>query len=104
MSSIDDRKESRRYHERRQNERRKITDVFGSDEWLAAVQKDYHMWPKTERRRKDRRYHERRHYNRRQHQVSQPRPIRLFSDAALLTEEEKQMLNALSRHDGVDEF
>ncbi len=101
MGSDDSRKQPRRKNERRHTERRKITEPFGSPEWLEAVQKDYYMWPKYDRRHNDRRSHERRQNPRRQRNIPHKLPAMLLQPSldSLLTEEEKQMLNDLSQQD-----
>ncbi len=101
MSSDDSRKTPRRNHERRHDERRKIKEPFGSPEWLAAVQKDYYLWPKHDRRCQDRRQQERRQQTRRQLNAPHRLPNTPYQPTldALLTEEEKQMLNELSKSD-----
>lgn len=59
------RSNSRRCHVRRLKERRTITHVFDSPEWIAMMRDSFLLWPKEDRRNSDRREGERRNYDRR---------------------------------------
>ncbi len=106
MTSNDSRQKSRRKSERRSKERREIPYPFGSAEWLRAIQKEYLLWPKEDRRHHDRRSQDRRHGNRRLinkgKQASKTTPLLEKRLQGLLTEEEKQMLNELIQLDQPD--
>lgn len=95
MTSEDPRKKNRRRAERRAKERRIITHTFGSPEWISAIQKDYLLWPKEDRRGEDRRNNSRRQGKRRIKNAAIPESTNLMYN--LLTTEEKQMLNELSQ-------
>ncbi|BCG64062.1 MAG: hypothetical protein methR_P1828 [Methyloprofundus sp.] len=98
MTTIDPRQASsnRRSTERRYSERRLIAHTFGSPDWIAAIQQDYLLWPKHERRRQCRRSIERRkNYRRTSHVGIADRSINRQELHSLLTQEEKQMLNEL---------
>ncbi|MCF6203032.1 MAG: hypothetical protein L3J59_05070 [Methylococcaceae bacterium] len=97
MISEDPRKKNRRRAERRAKERRVITYAFGSPEWINAIQKDYLLWPKEDRRGKDRRNNSRRQGKRRTKNAAIPESTNTSQMYSLLTTEEKQMLNELSQ-------
>ncbi len=100
MTSNDSRQNSRRQSERRSKERRVITYSFGSSEWLNAIQQEYLLCPKQDRRHQDRRSQDRRKTLRRVNNMSRiisPRHTQKWHN--LLTIEEKQMLNDLIQDD-----
>jgi hypothetical protein len=97
MTSEDPRKKNRRRAERRAKERRVITHTFGSLEWISAIQKDYLLWPKEDRRGEDRRNNSRRQGKRRIKNAAIPESTNTNQMYSLLTTEEKQMLNELSQ-------
>ncbi len=97
MTSEDPRKKNRRRTERRAKERRVIVHPFGSQEWISAIQKDYLLWPKKDRRGKDRRNNSRRQGKRRVKNTAIPESTNSNQMYSLLTTEEKKMLNELSQ-------
>ncbi len=102
MASKDSRKKNRRRAERRSQERRVINHPFGSPEWISAIQKDYLLWPKEDRRGTDRRNNSRRQGKRRTRNTSIPDSTYVNQMYSLLTAEEKQMLNELAQSDNED--
>ncbi len=66
MGARDFREGKRRECERRLDERRLVHFVFGSVEWQKNIERQYVMWPRTDRRALDRRALERRNISRRQ--------------------------------------
>ncbi len=94
---------TRREAERRSIERRENIFEFGSLEWQQVVQQEYLLWPKQDRRQLERRSLGRRAMARRVknngHNKSFIKPKKL---EALLTNEERQMLNELIRSDSVN--
>lgn len=103
MKSSDEfRDKTRRSLERRQRVRRVIRAAFGSDKWIAAIQSNYVLWPKQDRRDSERRSVDRRWAERRtQLRAHRRRPFRQrVLDKAIrsqtLTAEERSMLNDLN--------
>lgn len=91
---------ARRRNVRRQQERRANPFAFNSEEWIAAVQQQYLLWPKQDRRLFDRRSSERRELDRRAALRNAKREMpfqrnRWFSADNILNDEEKQMILAL---------
>ncbi len=85
-----------RKSDRRGIERRTVLFPFGSVEWVEKIQKDYLLWPKQDRRIDDRRNQFLERCRRRQKEMTQ------FLSGSnnysnLLTEEEREMLNEISR-------
>ncbi len=92
--------DNRRRIERRNHKRRLIQYEFGSSLWVSAIQQEYLLWPKHERRVQNRRMQERRkNYRRMRHFGISGRPINRQELHALLTQEEKQMLDELMQDD-----
>ncbi len=103
MAVNNSRQKTRRKLERRVKERRVNPYEFGSVEWREIIQQQYLLWPKEDRRNSERRSLARRQGNRRikkNGQVRMPRQPNSLSD--LLTNEEREMLNELSRFDDLD--
>ncbi len=73
--------------------------VFNSPEWLAAIQQQYSLWPKEDRRSGDRRESERRHVGRRSGCGKNLKAVAPFrhdiSAVSLLDDEEKVMIASL---------
>ncbi len=65
MKPGDRRKDERREKGRRRSERRKNKLPFGSRDWVEAIQQEYRLWPKKDRRRSERRNGNRRKGDRR---------------------------------------
>lgn len=101
MASEDPRQKNRRQTERRAKERRMILHSFGSPEWVSAIQKNYLLWPKHDRRNKDRRCESRRQRgSRRVKNIARSESAGYTKKMYdLLTAEEKQMLNELAQSD-----
>ncbi len=100
MHANEPRQNARRKTERRQNERRAVAFSFGSNEWREEIQQHYLLWPKQDRRSQERRMEDRRRSARRLANIcTQKKPIRPQRLDKILTEDEKQMLNELSRSD-----
>jgi hypothetical protein len=101
MTTIDPRRtgSNRRRTERRYRERRLLTHAFGSPDWITAIQQDYLLWPKHERRVQCRRVERRKNYRRTSNADIADRSISKQGLYSLLTQEEKQMLNALMEDD-----
>ena len=98
MTSNDSRHNSGRKSERRADERRLITDEFGSPKWVDKIKEEYLLWPKQDRRTKNRRQSLRRIKNLgRSSKTANTNTMQM-----LLTEEEKQMLSKLSQSDDID--
>ncbi len=95
IQTTDSRDTTRRNIERRIVSRRIIRHPFGSQKWLQAVQADYLLWPKEDRRIQDRRCINRRQAERRTGLQKQRRWS--ARQQPLLTPEEISMLRALSR-------
>lgn len=85
-----------RKSDRRAVERRTVLFPFGSTEWVEQIQKNYLLWPKYDRRIDDRRNKFLEQCRRRQKEMTQ-----FLSGSknytSLLTEEEREMLNELSK-------
>jgi len=98
MTSNDSRHNSGRKSERRADERRLITDEFGSPKWVDKIKEEYLLWPKQDRRLNNRRQDHRRIKN-----IGRSTNA-VFTKAVqnLLTEEEKAMLIELSQSDAID--
>lgn len=91
---------SRRIDERRSKERRQIHYQFGSAEWCRMIQQQYLLWPKKDRRESDRRALARRQALRRMMNAKRDGAARQANNLyELLTQEEREMLNELSRFD-----
>ncbi len=101
-SSHEYRDKTRRTIERRKHVRRVIRAAFGSDKWVEAIQSNYVLWPKQDRRDSERRNVDRRWAERRVHlNATRRRPFRRrILDKAIrnqtLTAEERSMLNDLN--------
>lgn len=103
---------SRRQQERRQFERRTNPHPFNSQEWLAVVQEQYVLWPKTDRRVAERRDADRRRGERRSAArangslVRRPRPgFNPLATEHILDDDEKAMILGLfadDDHSGVN--
>lgn len=97
------RKKARRVAERRMKERRKILFEFDSVEWRKAIQQEYLLWPKKDRRHADRRAVGRRQVLRRiKNSVKPKRREQLSTLSGILTSEEREMINQLIQSDNVD--
>ncbi len=95
MGSRDFRQGKRRECERRLDERRLVHFVFGSVEWQKNIERQYVMWPRTDRRTLDRRAFERRSISRRQSGGSidnSPRLNQQLKPEDILSKEERAML------------
>lgn len=101
MASEDPRQKNRRQTERRGKERRVILHSFGSPEWISAIQENYLLWPKYDRRNKDRRCESRRKRgSRRVQSISRSESADYTKKMYdLLTAEEKRMLKELAQSD-----
>ena len=86
--------------ERRTNDRRLAGYVFGLDEWIAHVKKNYVAWPKFDRRQSTRRTSERRQNvsdkNARAHNSSYNPRVDYSSD--LLTKDERLFFDHLFKN------
>lgn len=103
MLNKDTRQKSRRVTERRSKERRKVLFEFGSAEWRNIIQQEYLLWPKNDRRHSDRRTVGRRSMLRRvKNGVSPQKNVKANDLSALLTSEERAMINELIRSDDED--
>jgi len=93
----------RRECERRLDERRLLSFVFGSSEWRQNIEQQYFMWPREDRRALDRRSIERRSIARRQPEganaKSQPR-VKKNKTRDILSTDEKAMLAGLFQPGG----
>lgn len=93
------RNRARRFLDNRRNDdRRKVTHDFGTEEWIENVKLNYFAWPRHDRRLDDRRSDERRASERRiKHQVES----RDFEQHHhnVLTQEERKMINHLYLND-----
>lgn len=94
---------NRRREERRQYYRRIFKHAFGSDKWVEVVRSTYAFWPKEDRRFQERRSVTRRIVERgalfgkyRRHGLRQ-QPLKNHYQSQILTEEERKMINDLSR-------
>lgn len=93
---------SRRSATRRTDERRRNPHTFNSAAWIAFMQENYELWPKQDRRKLDRRHAERRAIERRTAQrrallAEHLRRNRTAPPIAILTEDEKAMIQELFR-------
>ncbi len=94
---------NRRREDRRSNSRRIIKYAFGSDKWVLVVRSSYTFWPKEDRRAQERRSITRRMVERRiQLRKYRRNPLRQrvlgkHHQSQMLSEEERKMLNDLSR-------
>lgn len=92
---------SRRLEERRKADRRLIKDAFGSEKWLRAIQAEYLLWPREDRRQDERRMSSRRVLERRaqlhkyRRRVLRHGSTKHAGDKHILTTEEKNMLRDL---------
>lgn len=93
----------RRTTERRTKERRTVLFEFDSVEWRQVIQQEYLLWPKKDRRQSDRRTIGRRQMLRRVKKGGRAKKnIKSRSLSALLTSEEREMINELIRSDNTD--
>jgi len=98
MNAPDFRQNIRREEERRLIERREVLFEFGSEEWCQFIQQEYLLWPKKDRRNIDRRSLARRQTFRRVGNSRRPvKVLRPQNVSALLTNEERDMINELIR-------
>lgn len=94
---------NRRREERRSYSRRIIKHAFGSDKWVRVVRSSYVFWPKEDRRFQERRSVTRRMVERRtrlrkyRHHAFRQEALRNHAQSQMLTEEERKMLDDLSR-------
>tara|TARA_R110001606_G_scaffold395664_1_gene568355 strand:- start:37476 stop:37808 length:333 start_codon:yes stop_codon:yes gene_type:complete len=95
---------NRRREERRSYYRRVIKHAFGTEKWVQAVRSSYAFWPKQDRRSLERRSLTRRMVERRtrlrkynHHAALGQQKLRNYRQSQMLTEEERKMLNELSR-------
>lgn len=103
MATNNIRKKARRVAERRMKERRKILFEFDSVEWRKAIQQEYLLWPKKDRRNADRRAAGRRQVLRRVKNRARPKRREQPSTlSGLLTSEEREMINQLIQSDNID--
>lgn len=92
---------NRRNIERRSHIRRVIPHAFGSEQWVTAIQADYLLWPRSDRRHGERRLESRRVLERRaQLGKYRRKSLRHTSrrpgvEKHILTAEEKSMLREL---------
>jgi len=95
MDARDFRQGKRRECERRLDERRLVHFLFGSIEWQKNIERQYVMWPRTDRRALDRRALERRNISRRQSPGcfnNSPRLSQPVNSGDILSKEERAML------------
>ncbi len=103
LMSEDPRQKNRRKTERRAKERRVVTHPFNSPEWVKEIESAYLLWPKVDRRMKDRRCEPRRQNHRRTSSISDLELGRALKKGyEILTHEEKQMLNELTKEGDSD--
>lgn len=101
QNSYDARDKSRRITERRKHARRVIEHAFGSEQWVKAIQSDYLLWPKADRRSGERRLNNRRMIERRaqlgryRRKSFRPNTTRHTFDKPILSAEEKSLLRDL---------
>jgi len=96
----DRRKIERRGKGRRRGERRKKKLPFGSRDWVEAIQQEYHLWPKKDRRRDerrngDRRKDDRRKVDRRKARLGKRERHSFRKNIYELDREERQLLDEL---------
>ncbi len=97
------RQKVRRIAERRIAERRTVLFEFDSVEWRIVIQQEYLLWPKNDRRDSDRRSIGRRQMLRRVKNGGQAKKhVKSRGLSALLTNEEREMINELIRFDNQD--
>ncbi len=99
--SVEYRDKARRIDERRRYTRRLVTAAFGSDKWVEAIQSNYVLWPKQDRRSSERRNVDRRWAERRsqlrayRRKAFRQRIMDKQMPSHTLTTEERNMLNDL---------
>ena len=93
MMPQESRKNSRRSTEtRREDDRRTVCYLFGTQDWLDHIKNHYLSWPKLDRREHARRSVERRANDRRLKQLTeQDRSVIQYSQI-LLTQEERKLI------------
>ena len=100
MNIINLRKNFRRESEsRRVNDRRSVNYPFESPQWIANIQENYHVWPKSDRRTNTRRSNDRRSPDRRQYDHTEQHFSMRKPARVMLTREELKLIEDLYLND-----
>lgn len=93
MMPHDSRKNCRRSIETRRGEdRRTVSHLFGTQEWIDNIKNHYLSWPKSDRRDHVRRHIERRTIDRRLKQLTEQDRSAIQYSQVLLTQEERKLI------------
>ncbi len=93
MMPYDSRKNCRRSIEtRREDDRRTVYYLFGTQEWIDNIKNHYLSWPKLDRRENVRRNLERRAIDRRLKQLNEQDRSAIQYSQILLTQEERKLI------------